>query len=97
MNLNFCVLERLVEWLSKGVVKTVNSSIVDHLVQTGNSVSVSKSFLVVYRVSNLVQTSVQLKVLQTAEASHLDYKTGAVYRRYIQLLLPWPTEWLINH
>ncbi|CAH8629860.1 unnamed protein product [Schistosoma rodhaini] len=98
-NLHFRAREHLPAWLSKGLMRKVNSSILAHLVQTGHSASINQSFSIIYRVSNFLPKLVRLKVLQTAEAVAIRMKKPelCVQKKYLQpLLLPWPTTRSIN-
>nr|CAH8873440.1 unnamed protein product [Trichobilharzia regenti] len=98
-NLIFRAREHLPAWLSKGVVKTINSSILEHLVQTGHKASVDESFSILYRAPNkLPKTSKHLR-LQTAEAIAIRPKQPVlcIQKKEVQpLLLPWPSVETIN-
>ncbi|CAH8523514.1 unnamed protein product [Schistosoma mattheei] len=94
-NLYIRAREHLPVWLSKGVVKTVNSSILDHLVQTGHTANMEQSFAIVYRVNSILPNSVRLRILQMAEAIAIRIKKPelCIQKKYVQpLLLPWPTS-----
>ncbi|CAH8597774.1 unnamed protein product [Schistosoma rodhaini] len=98
-NLHFHAREHLPAWLSKGLMRKVNSSILAHLVQTGHIASINQSSSIIYRVSNFLPKLVRLKVLQTAEGVAIRMKKPelCVQKKYLQpLLLPWPTTRPIN-
>ncbi|CAH8865615.1 unnamed protein product [Trichobilharzia szidati] len=98
-NLIFRAREHIPLWLSKGVVKSINSSILDHLVQTGHKASVDESFSIIYRVPNKLPKSSKHRLLQTAEAIAIRLKQPAlcVQKKQVQpLLLPWPSVETIN-
>ncbi|CAH8682281.1 unnamed protein product [Schistosoma rodhaini] len=87
--------EHLPVWLSKGVVRTVNSSVLAHLVQTGHIADIEQSFTVIYRVNSSLPNSVRQRILQTAEAIAIRIKKPelCIQKKYVQpLLLPWPTS-----
>ncbi|CAI2725421.1 unnamed protein product [Schistosoma spindalis] len=93
-NLYIRAREHLPVWLSKGIVKTVNSSILDHLVQTGHKANMEQSFAIIYRVNSSLPNFVRLRILQMAEAIAIRIKKPelCIQKKYVQpLLLPWPT------
>ena len=98
-NLIFRAREHLPAWLNKGVVKTIKSSILDHLVQTGHKASIRESFSIIYRVSNKLPKTSRHRMLQTAEAIAIRVKQPmlCVQKKQVQpLLLSWPTVETIN-
>ena len=92
-NLVFRVREHLPVWLNKGAVKTINSSILDHLVQTGHKADTDKSFSIIYRVPNKLTKASRYRILQIAEAIAIRLKQPelSTQKKQVQpLSLPWP-------
>lgn len=89
MNLHFYSWEHLLAWLSDGLVKKLNSSILAHLVQTGQGASIKYPFPAIYQVIKILPKLVKTKVLQTAEAVAIGIKKPelCVQKEYLQPLL----------
>ena len=62
------IVEHISVWLAKGEQKTIWSSILAHLVDTGHRVDPNNAFSIVYRINRNLARSVMLKFLYTAEA-----------------------------
>ena len=89
------IVEHIPVWLAKGEQKSIRSSILAHLVDTGHRVDPSIAFTVVYRISRNLYRSVKLKLLNTAEAVaiHLEKPDLCVQKTFVQALrLPWPSN-----
>ena len=83
-------------WLGKGVVKSIRSSIVEHLVDTGHQVNVQNAFSVYYKIPANLPQSIKLRQLCIAEAVAIKKLKPAlcVQKRFVRtLLLPWPEIW----
>ena len=48
-------------WLGKGITKSIRSSIVEHLVDTGHKVDVQKSFKIFYKISRHLPRRLQFR------------------------------------
>ena len=90
-------MERIAEhhpaWLGKGVVKSIRSSIVEYLVDTGHQVNVQNAFSVYYKIPANLPQSIKLRQLSIAEAVAIKKLKPAlcVQKRFVRtLLLPWP-------
>ncbi|CAH8477687.1 unnamed protein product, partial [Schistosoma rodhaini] len=51
--LNQRVSEHLPSWLGKGMVKSIRSSILSHLIDSGHEVDRNQSFKVIYRIPTI--------------------------------------------
>ena len=80
-------------WLGKGVVKSIRSSIVEHLVDTGHQVSVQNAFSVYYKIPANLPQSIKLRQLCIAKAVAIKKLKPAlcVQKGFVRtLLLTWP-------
>ena len=84
-NLYFRAREHPPLWLSRGIVRTINSSILTHLVQTGYTANMEQSFTTVYLVNSNLPKSIRLEILQIAEAIAIRIKEPGlcVQKNYI--------------
>ena len=90
--LSMRIREHLPTWFCKGEIRSVTSSILEHLLQTDHTADPDKSFKIIYKVPCKYSKRVQLKLLCTAEALAIHYKTPSlcIQKKYVQsLLLPW--------
>ncbi|CAI2734197.1 unnamed protein product [Schistosoma spindalis] len=60
--------EHLPTWFINGQIKTVRSSILAHLIDSGHAVDKSKSFRMIYRVPPSFPNGVRSRLLHIAEA-----------------------------
>ncbi|CAH8476620.1 unnamed protein product [Schistosoma intercalatum] len=66
--LNQRMSEHLPTWYIKGQIKSIRSSILAHLIDSGHVVDKSKSFRVIYRIPPSVPNGVRPRLLHIAEA-----------------------------
>ena len=87
------IREHLPVWFSKGLVKQTNSSILNHLLDTGHQINHTTSFTVIHRIPNKLSHGVRFRLLCTAEAVaiRLFNPELCVQKKHVQSLsLPWP-------
>jgi len=91
------LIERIREhhpkWLTAGVRKIANSSILAHLLDNDHRVDIEKAFKVVYTISSDYPKGVRTRLLNTAEAvaMRLIKPDLCVHKQFVQsLALPWP-------
>ncbi|CAL8068940.1 unnamed protein product [Calicophoron daubneyi] len=80
-------------WLQTGVIKSVRSSIVDHLVQTNHQTDRNKAFQIVYSVPNRNPNGVKKQLLAIAGsiAIRLGNPSLCAQKQCVRALnLPWP-------
>ena len=86
--------EHMPSWFLKGERKSINSSILAHLIDTGHSVDRNSAFSIIYRINQRLPRLAKLKLLSTAEAVaiHMEQPNLCVQKRFVQTLqLPWPS------
>ena len=79
--------------LRKGTVKTINSSILEHLVDSGHQVNAQDAFKIFYSVSRRFPKALRKRILSTAEAIAIRVLKPELCKQkaLIQnLSLPWP-------
>ncbi|MES9973352.1 MAG: reverse transcriptase domain-containing protein [Candidatus Thiodiazotropha sp.] len=84
--------EHLPAWFSKGLNKSINSSILLHLMETGHAVDKTRNFRIIYHVPLCSSRFVQSRILNTAEAVaiRLNKPELCKQKRFVQSLsLPW--------
>ncbi|CAH8654985.1 unnamed protein product [Schistosoma haematobium] len=85
--------EHLSTWYIKGQIKSIRSSILAHLIDSGHAVDESKSFPVIYRIPPLFPNGVRSRLLHIAEAIGIrTYNLNlCVQKKFVTpLSLPWP-------
>ena len=55
-------------WLSSGITKSIKSSVLAHLVDTGHTIDIKQSFQPIYRVKGNQSKLIRNRILVTAEA-----------------------------
>ncbi|RTG87460.1 uncharacterized protein DC041_0008181, partial [Schistosoma bovis] len=91
--LNQRVSEHLPSWLGKGYVKTIRSSVLSHLIDSGHIVDRNKSFKVIYRIPTSFPYGVRSRLLHIAEAIGIraNKPSLCVQKKFVTpLSLPWP-------
>ncbi|CAH8460842.1 unnamed protein product [Schistosoma guineensis] len=91
--LNQRMSEHLPTWYIKGQRKTIRSSILAHLIDSGHAVDKLKSFRVIYRIPPSFPDGVRSRLLYIAEAIGIrTYNPNlCVQKKYVTpLSLPWP-------
>ena len=71
-NLSKRIHEHLPTWWLKGQHKSINSSILAHLMDTGHHIDPDKAFTILLMVSKKLPKSIRFKILCTAEAVTID-------------------------
>ena len=56
-------------WLSSGVTKSIKSSVLAHLVDTGHTIDIKQSFQPIYRVKGNQYKLIRHRILATAETT----------------------------
>ena len=87
------IKEHLPSWLGKGVVKTINSSILEHLVNNNHLVNKDEAFKVFYRIPINLPKGTRIRLLNIAEAIGIKLMKPelCVQKKLVQtLFLPWP-------
>ncbi|CAH8866287.1 unnamed protein product [Trichobilharzia szidati] len=84
------VKEHYPAWLLKGSNSCIRSAIIEHLVNTGHSISTNTSFKVIYKVKNNLPKTVRLHLLSITEALaiQLEEPELCIQKKIIQPLLP---------
>ena len=80
-------------WLRKGLTKSIQSSIVQHLVDTGHQINTDDAFSICYRVPLRSTKSARTRLLHIAEAVAIKIFRPdlCVQKKFVQtLVLPWP-------
>ena len=80
-------------WLRKGLTKSIQSSIVQHLVDTGHQINTDDAFSICYRVPLRSTKSARTRLLHIAEAVAIKIFRPelCIQKKFVQtLLLPWP-------
>ena len=62
------IREHIPTWFGKGQQKSINSSILAHLVDTNHQVDTQKAFKVIYRIPSKLPRGLRVRLLHTAEA-----------------------------
>lgn len=91
--LNQRVSEHLPSWLGKGMVKSIRSSILSHLIDSGHEVDRNQSFKVIYRIPTTFPYGVRSRLLHIAEAIGIRSNNPSlcVHKKFVTpLSLPWP-------
>ena len=81
-------------WLSSGVTKSIKSSVLAHLVDTGHTIDIKQSFQPIYRVKGNQSKLIRHRILATAEAIgiRLFNPPLCAQKQFVQTLkLPWPS------
>ncbi|CAH8598674.1 unnamed protein product [Schistosoma haematobium] len=92
--LSLRVCEHVLAWLGKGVTKSINSTILSHLVDSEHHIKIEEAFSVLYQVPKYLPQGARLRLLYTAEAIWINSRRSnfCIRKKYIQpLCLPWPT------
>ena len=87
------IKEHLPSWLEKGVVKTINSSILELLVNNNHLVNKDEAFKVLYRIPINLPKGTRIRLLNIAEAIGIKLIKPelGVQKKLVQtLFLPWP-------
>ncbi|CAH8627461.1 unnamed protein product [Schistosoma mattheei] len=87
------VSEHLPSWLGKGYVKTIRSSVLSHLINSGHVVDRNKSFKVIYRIPTSFPYGVRSRLLHIAEAIGIraNKPSLCVQKKFVTpLSLSWP-------
>uniref|UniRef100_A0A0X3PK17 GIY-YIG domain-containing protein n=1 Tax=Schistocephalus solidus TaxID=70667 RepID=A0A0X3PK17_SCHSO len=88
------IREHLPAWLRKGEVKSINSAILAHLVDSGHRVDPNEDFRVIYKVPPNYSTSLGQRLLATAEATAIRLRKPVLCAQKNLLQAPrlaWPT------
>ena len=89
------IREHIPTWFGKGQQKSINSSILAHLVDTNHQVDTQKAFKVIYRIPSKLPRGLRVRLLHTAEAVciRLLKPDLCIQKKYVQALaLPWPEK-----
>ena len=65
------IREHILTWLGKGQQKSINSSILAHLVDTNHQMDTQKAFKVIYRIPSKLPRGLRVRLLHTAEAVYI--------------------------
>ncbi|CAI2733815.1 unnamed protein product [Schistosoma spindalis] len=87
------VSEHLLSWSGKGNVKTICSSVLSQVIDSGHLVDINKSFKVIYRIPTSFLYAVQTRLLHIAEAIRIQANNPSlcVQKKFVTpLSLPWP-------
>ena len=92
-----CLSKRIKEhhpaWLRTGHVKSINSAVVGHLVETNHRVDPVTSFKIIYQIPPNRSKSVRQRMLATAESIAIRLREPRLcsQKKFVQALqLPWP-------
>ena len=81
-------------WLVKGERKSVYSPVTEHLVNSGHSAPLEKSFKIIYKIRPNLSKGIRSRHLGIAEALAIQKlkPTLCIQKKYVQpLSLPWPS------
>ena len=82
-------------WLQAGEPKSIRSSIVSHLVESGHVIDPLTSFRVIFRAPSNLPGSIRSRFIRTAEAIAIRLRDPVLcnQKRFVQTLhLPWPSR-----
>ncbi|MGL5708699.1 MAG: reverse transcriptase domain-containing protein [Aeromonas sp.] len=88
------IREHLPAWFSRGEIKSINSSILAHLVDTGHTVDIQKAFKVIYCVQGRKSRLLRHQILSTGEAIGIRILKPLLcaQKNHVRTLdLPWPS------
>ncbi|CAH8437364.1 unnamed protein product [Heterobilharzia americana] len=81
-------------WLTKGKIRTINSSTLAHLVDTRHQVVAGKAFKIIHQIPINLPYGLRSRLLHIAEAItiHLYKPSLCIQKKFVRLLsLPWPS------
>ena len=87
--------EHLPAWLRTGEPKSIRSSIVSHLVDTGHVIDPTSAFSIIFQAPRNLPRSIRSRYITTAEAVAIRQRNPALcnQKRFVQALrLPWPSN-----
>ena len=87
------IQEHIPNWWIKGLSKSVNSSILAHLLDTDHKVDAQNAFHILHKVPPNLPSGIRFRLLCTAEAVAIDqFKPDlCIQKQHVQALsLPWP-------
>ena len=82
-------------WLRTGEVKSIRSSIVSHLVESGHVVDPTSAFRVIFQAPRNLSRAIRARYINTAEAVAIRQRNPVLcnQKRFVQALrLPWPSN-----
>ncbi|CAH8632768.1 unnamed protein product [Schistosoma rodhaini] len=91
--LNQRVSEHLPSWLGKGIIKSIRSSVLSHLIDSGHIVDRNQSTEVIYRLPTSFPYGVRSRLVHIAEGIGIRAKNPSlcVHKKFVTpLSLPWP-------
>ena len=91
--LNKRVTEHLPSWFGKGETKSIRSSILSHLIDSGHQVNRNSAFKVIYRIPSNLSKGIGTRLLNIAEAMGIRENNPSlcIQKKFVlPLSLPWP-------
>ncbi|CAH8866539.1 unnamed protein product [Trichobilharzia szidati] len=89
------VSEHLPSWFGKGQTKTIRSSILSHLIDSGHVIEKTRAFKVIHRIPPNLSNRLRIRLLHTAEAIGIRTIKPklCIQKKFVQpLSLPWPIK-----
>ncbi|CAH8850906.1 unnamed protein product [Trichobilharzia szidati] len=91
--LNKRINEHLPSWFGKGQIKSIRSSILAHLIDSGHQVDKNSAFKVIYRIPSSLSNGIRNRLLHLAEAMGIRENNPSlcIQKKFVlPLSLPWP-------